>query len=140
MRWKTLKKGDNVDIVNQFIATSLAIKVFKRDQDSFMDFKFFELYLDMTDAVIGRLQEDLNALRKEMITKHHIDVRQIEGTKYRINGRDINKVVEYTPKQLKFLTSKIMDQYLIGDKAVPHEKKDRRWNLLESLDMDSPHN
>ena len=123
-----------MDIVNQFIATSLAIKVFKRDQDSFLDFKFFELYLDMTDAIIGRLQEDLNALRKEMITEHHIDVRQLESTKYLVKGRNANEVLEFTSDQLKQMTSEVMDRYLTGDKAKPFERQSGRWK------MKIPHN
>lgn len=122
-----------MDIVNQFIATSLAIKVFKRDQTDFMDFKFFELYLDMTDAIISRLQEDLNALRKEMITKLHIDVRQLESTKYIVKGRDTNKVLEFTPDQLKQMTTEVMDRYLTGDKAAPFERQSGRWKM-KSLD------
>ncbi|RHW29442.1 hypothetical protein [Oceanobacillus profundus] len=118
-----------MDIVNQFIATSLAIKIFKRDQTAFMDFKFFELYLDMTDAVIGRLQEDLNGLRKEMITKHHIDVRQINGTKYLVKGRDKNEEREYTPEELKQMTRVVMDRYLTGDKAAPFERQSGSWKM-----------
>ena len=118
-----------MDIVNQFIATSLAIKVFKRDQTDFMDFKFFELYLDMTDAIIGRLQEDLNILRKDMITKHHIDVRQLESTKYIVKGRDTNEVLEFTPDQLKQMTTEVMDRYLTGDKAEPFERQSGRWKM-----------
>lgn len=118
-----------MDIVNQFIATSLAIKVFKRDQKSFMDFKFFELYLDMTDAVIDKLQEDLNTLRKELITKHHIDVRQLDGTKYLVKGRNANEVREFTSDQLKQMTTEVMDRYLTGDKAAPFERQSGRWKI-----------
>lgn len=118
-----------MNIVNQFIATSPAIKVFKRDQMAFMDFKFFELYLDLTDAVIDKLKEDLNALRKELITKHHIDVRQLDGTKYSIRGRDTNEVLEFTPEELRQMTRVIMDRYLTGDKAGPFERNVKRWKM-----------
>lgn len=123
-----------MDIVNQFIATSLAIKVFKRDQKAFMDFKFRDLYLDKTDAAIDKLYEDFNNLKRDMYTKHHIDIRQLDGTKYLVKSRDTNEILEFTPEQLKQMTSEVMERYLTGDKAVPHEKKDRRWNL------GSPHN
>ncbi|WP_339227848.1 hypothetical protein NSQ77_20040 [Oceanobacillus sp. FSL K6-2867] len=103
-----------MDLVNQFIATSLAIKVFRRDKELFADFKFFELYQAKLDKIIEVLVQDFNNLRKDMYTVHHIDIKKISGTKYRIRGKEKIEVIEYTPEQLKQMTSTIMNDYLLG--------------------------
>ncbi|MCM3397247.1 MULTISPECIES: hypothetical protein [Oceanobacillus] len=123
-----------MDTVNQFIATSLAIKVFKYDQKLFNDFKMGMVYLDVTDAVIDRLYEDFNNLKRDMYAVHHIDIRQLDETKYIVKSRDKNEVSEYTPEQLKQMTSDVMDRCLNGDKAGPYERMDRRWDVLKGLD------
>lgn len=122
-----------MDVIDRFIATSLAIKVFKRDQKLFEDFKMGDVYLDKTDATIDKLYEDFNNLKREMYTVHHIDIRKLQDTIYLVKSRDKNEVREYTAEQLKNMTSEVMEEYLIVDKAVPHIRKNRRWKNI------SPH-
>lgn len=73
-----------------FIILSLALKVFRRDQKAFKDFKMWNLYLDKLDAVINQLQQDFNNVKKELITKYHIDVRYLDKK---------NNVVRYICKK-----------------------------------------
>ncbi|MEN2465619.1 hypothetical protein [Ornithinibacillus sp. JPR2-1] len=111
------------DLVKKFVAYPLAVTVFKQDKDKFNDFKLGNLYLDMLDSVIERMQRDFFQLKAELLSKHHIDVQRIEVGKYRVNG----EIVEFSPEELKQLTNQLMSDYLYGDKAQGFERKDRIW-------------
>lgn len=102
-----------MELIDRFIATSLAIKVFRRDYNLFADFKFRSVYQGKLDKIIEVLVQDFNDLRKDMYTVHHIDIKRLSDTKYRVRGKEINEVVQFTPEQLKQMTSEIMDEYLI---------------------------
>lgn len=117
-----------------FIALPLALKVFRRDQEEFEVSKVANVYLDKLDAVIDQLQKDINRIKHELITVHHIDVRYLGKP----NGKptyickkkdDLDySSIEFTSEELKNMTDKVMRDYLYGDKASDFEDKDRGWN------------
>ncbi|HLR69511.1 MAG TPA: hypothetical protein VK105_20680 [Virgibacillus sp.] len=111
----------NKNLIDKFIALPLAINVFQQDQERFKSFKMGNLYLDKLDAVIDQLKEDFYALKKEFISKHHMDIKRIDQCTYNVNG----KVIEYTPGELKLLTTGVMREYL--HKVVEFEEKVRLW-------------
>lgn len=115
------------EVVNKYIALSLAIKVFRKDKEIFADFKFGNLYQDELDAVIDLLLNDFNELRKELYTVHHIDVKYL-GTERNEVRYSVNKeVITYSPEDLRKMTEDVMENYLIGSKATDFERKSRVW-------------
>lgn len=111
------------ELIKKYIAYPLAVTVFKQDKDKFNDFKLGNLYLDMLDSIIERMQQDFYQLKAELLSKHHIDVQRIEVGKYKING----KIVEFTAEELKELTNQLMSEYLYGDKAAEFKRQERVW-------------
>lgn len=110
----------NIDIVKRYIAMPMAIKVFKQDKERFNEFKLGNLYEDMLDSIIERMQQDFFNLKDEMNSKH-INLRKIDSLKYRVNG----EVMEFSSEELKEMTGELMSEYLHGDKAGKFELKDR---------------
>ena len=113
----------NKSIIDKYIAMPMAITVFKQDRKSFESFKIGNLYQDKLDATMKKLREDFYLMKKELISQHHLDIKCIDQCKYTVNG----KIIEYSPGELKLLTSGIMGDYLYGDKATNFEVKDRVW-------------
>lgn len=115
------------EVVNKYIALSLAIKVFRKDKEIFADFKFGNLYQDELDAVIDLLLNDFNELRKEMYTVHHLDVKYLgkhnDEVRYAVN----NEVISFAPEDLRKMTEDVMGDYLYGSKSTAFERKDRVW-------------
>ncbi|WP_163527867.1 hypothetical protein [Halobacillus ihumii] len=117
----------NREVINKFIAIPLAIKVFRMDREQVKDFKTAHVYLDKLDAVLVKLQEDFNTLKKDMYTVHHMDIRYLgkenDIVKYRAN----NEVITFNAEELKMMTSDIMREYLYGAKAGEFPIQDRIW-------------
>ncbi len=117
----------NREVINKFIAIPLAIKVFRMDREQIKDFKTAHVYLDKLDAVLVKLQEDFNILKKDMYTLHHIDIKFLgkeNGTvKYKANS----EVITFTPEELKAMTSDLMRDHLYGEKAGEFPIQDRIW-------------
>ena len=115
------------EVVNKYIALSLAIKVFRKDKEIFADFKFGNLYQDELDAVIDLLQNDFNELKREMYTVHHLDVKYLgkhdNEVRYAVN----NEVITYSPEDLRKMTEQVMEEYLFGEKATEFERTSRTW-------------
>ncbi|GAB3051650.1 hypothetical protein [Virgibacillus ainsalahensis] len=113
----------NKTIIKKYIAIPMAIKVFRQDQEKFKSYKIGNVYLDKLDAVINQLQHDLNNIKKQMYTVHHINIKRIDKSKYKVN----NEIIEFTPDELREMTKKIMQEYLYGDEASDFETKERMW-------------
>jgi len=96
----------NQDTINKYITLPMAIKVLKEDKMRFEEFKLGYLYQDLIDSVIKNMEKDFYKLKSELFNK----VKHLGGTKYRIN----NEVVEYTPGDLKELTTKTIKEYFNG--------------------------
>lgn len=111
------------ELIKRYIAMPMAVAVFKQDKEKFSEFRLGNLYEDMLDAIIERMQQDYFHLKKELITKHHIDIKKIEKGKYEIN----KEIVEFTPEELKEMTREVMSDYLYGDHARGFERKNRVW-------------
>lgn len=114
----------NKPIIDKYIAMPMAITVFKQDQITFKSFKIGNLYQDKLDAAIDKLKEDFYFMKKELISRHHLDVKCLDQCRYTVNG----KIIEYSPGGLKMLTSDIMRDYLYGENATNFEVKDRVWS------------
>ncbi|WP_029265663.1 hypothetical protein [Virgibacillus alimentarius] len=113
----------NKNLIDKFIAMPLAVTVFKQDQNQFKSFKMRNLYLDKLDAVIDRMEKDFYSLKQTLISKYHLDVKVIDQCTYNVNG----KVIEYTPEEMKLMTSEVMHEYLF--KVKEFERKERIWNV-----------
>ncbi|MCR1834957.1 hypothetical protein NSA56_11180 [Oceanobacillus caeni] len=111
-------------LVDKYIAMPMAITVFKQDTKSFEESKVFGVYLDKIESVLKQLKKDFYSLKRDMITKYHLDIRCIDQCKYRVNGR----IIDYTPEELKAITADIMREYLYGGKATADfEQKEHLW-------------
>lgn len=115
-------KNMNLDIVKRYIAMPMAIQVFKQDIERFKEFKLGNLYQDMLESIIERMQQDFRQLKSELRSQH-IDVRKLDIGKYKVN----NEVFEFTPEELKEMTSKLMSDYLYGENTEGFERMDRTW-------------
>ncbi|SET84371.1 hypothetical protein SAMN05216389_1388 [Oceanobacillus limi] len=104
--------------IKKFIAYPMAIKVLKDDLEKFEDFRLRNVYLDMLESIIERMQKDFYRLKGKM---HN--VRKNEDGTYNINGQ----VHQFTAEELKEMTEELMSEYLHGDKAKPFERKERVW-------------
>ncbi|ASK63905.1 hypothetical protein CFK37_17955 [Virgibacillus phasianinus] len=117
--------------IHDFIILPLALKVFRRDYQAFKVSKVGNVYLDKLDTVIDQLQKDINLVKHQLITVHHIDVKYYgkeNGViKYMCKKNNEPGIVEFTPMELKELTGKVMRVYLYGDKSVEFEHKERAW-------------
>ncbi|WP_096269515.1 hypothetical protein [Paucisalibacillus globulus] len=102
----------------------MAITVFKQDKEKFSEYQLRNLYEDMIDSIIERMQQDYFKIKTELLTKHHVDIKRIEKGKYEIN----KEIMEFSPEELKKFTENVMSDYLYGDNAAEFERKDRIWN------------
>jgi hypothetical protein len=113
----------DLDLIKRFIAMPMAIKVFKQDLESFRKFKLGNLYQDMLESIVERMQEDFYKLKDELHSRYRIDVKRLENGKYKVN----DEVIEYSSEELKGFTSSLMSEYLYGDSASGFERRDRIW-------------
>ncbi|WP_096271769.1 hypothetical protein [Paucisalibacillus globulus] len=104
----------------------MAIKVFEQDKKEFQKFKIGILYLDLHDNLIEQLKNDFLELKMKMYSQHHLDVKYMgkhdNKERYSINNTEI---VEYTPAELKELTSSMMEEYIYKDKTRIFKRKER---------------
>ena len=100
------------DLVLKFITMPMAIKIFKQDKESFAFSKVGNVYQDLLDSVLNKLQSDFNDLKKDMYTKHHLDVRYIGRDNNKVKYTVNNNVVEFTPEELRNKTEELMKKYL----------------------------
>ncbi len=107
-------------LIDKYIALSLAITVFKLDQEKFKQLKAANVYLDKLDAVIDQVRKDLHRLKRNLIVKHHMDIKKVSNLEYSVNG----KVFGYTSNQLKKMTADAMEHYLMTVESV---RTDRGW-------------
>jgi len=110
----------NKQQIDKYVAFDLALKVFRLDYNKFKDFKAAHVYLDKFDAVIDQLTNDLYKLKKNLITKHHVDIRQVDKLRYNVNG----EVYAYTSDELKKMTEDVMEYYLM---TVASVRTERGW-------------
>ncbi|MEN2765693.1 hypothetical protein [Ornithinibacillus xuwenensis] len=111
------------EMLSKYIAMPMAIKVFKQDLENFKKVKLGNLYQDMLESIIERMQEDFYKLKDELHSRYRIDVKRLKNGKYTMN----NELLEYSTEELKAFTSQLMSDYLYGDKARGFERKDRIW-------------
>ncbi|MEN2765853.1 hypothetical protein [Ornithinibacillus xuwenensis] len=111
------------NLIKRYIAYPMAIKVFHQDIERFKKVKLSNLYQDMLESIIERMQEDFYKLNDELRSRYRMDVKRLDNGRYKVN----NEVLEYTPEELKEFTSQLMSEYLYGDKAAGFERKDRIW-------------
>ncbi len=100
--------GVDINFVNRYIAIPLAITVFNNDRDKFRQFKMRNIYLDMTDSAVEGFKKEFHALKREMISKHHVDIKRIDALQYNVNG----EIIEYTADQLRDLAKDVMHKAL----------------------------
>lgn len=110
----------NKQQIGKYVALDLALKVFRLDYNKFKDFKAAHVYLDKLDAVIDQLTNDLYTLKINLITKHHVDIRQVDKLRYNVNG----EVYTYTSDELKEMTEDMMEHYLM---TVASVRTERGW-------------
>ncbi|WP_047981739.1 hypothetical protein [Ornithinibacillus contaminans] len=109
--------------VERYITYPMAIQVFKQDLQELKKFSLGNLYLDLVESIIKRMEQDFYKLKSELYSKNHIDVRRLNSKKYTING----KVIEYTSDELKEMTKQLMNEYLTGNKAETFIPTNRPW-------------
>lgn len=117
----------NKDIILKYITIPMAIKVFRRDKETFKHFKMGNLYLDKLDAVLDELEKDFNKLKREMYMVHHLDVRYLERTDKEVRYSVNKLIVTFTPEELRLKTSEIMSDHLYGESATEFERTERIW-------------
>ncbi|MBP1950313.1 hypothetical protein [Virgibacillus litoralis] len=117
-------------MINNYVTIPMAIRVLRQDREVLNDFKMYRIYLSKIDAVLEQLQQDFNATKKHLYTIDHVKISCIEKgdtMKYSVRGNGMNEVFEFTPSELRSLTSELMRDYLYGDKAIFSELKEDTW-------------
>lgn len=99
-------------IVITFITMPMAIKIFYMDKNSFSVSKVNVVYQELINSALGKLQTDFNYLKRDMYTKHHLDVRYIGKDKNKVKYSVNKNVIEFTPEELKCKTEELMRKYL----------------------------
>lgn len=112
------------ELIDRYIALPMAINVFKQDREEFKKFKMGPVYLTLLDPAIEKATQNFYELKKDMISKHHIDIKRIGNLQYKVN----DKIVEYTSGELKKLSENIMNEYF-GSVEVREEVTS--WGLLD---------
>ncbi len=118
------------EMINNYVAIPLAIKVLRQDRTVLKDFKMYRIYLSKIDAVQEQLQHDFNIIKKQLLTVDRVNIICIEKgdkVKYSVRGNGVNEVFKFTPGELRSLTSELMRDYLYGDKAIFSELKEDTW-------------
>lgn len=93
----------NTELVNYYITLPMAITIFRQDRKTFGSLKFGNLFEDKLDATIEQMKKDFYALKKDIISKHHLDIRCVDQCVYRVNG----ETIKFTPDELKKMTIKL---------------------------------
>lgn len=106
-------------IIEKFIGIQLAIKNIRRDKVEFEPMKFNYLYQDMLDSALERLEKDFYDIKSELISNHQIEVKYLDKNerlvRYMVKCKNDNKIIEFSPIDLKELTSNVMKEYLNGE-------------------------
>lgn len=95
----------------QFIIIPLAMKVLQHDKRIFQSFKTYRVYESLIDSTIADMQRDLTKIGYRKI-------KSLDKTRYVINGR----TVEFSPEELRQLTSEIVRKYFNKVNVVFKEK------------------
>ncbi len=93
----------NKELINKYIAIPLAISVLRLDRDEFKNFKNKNIYLDMVDSAIEKLEKDFYELRRIM---HHTHIKRMSALQYLVDGHTI----KYTADELKEMTEDVMQE------------------------------
>lgn len=112
----------NQDIVLKFITMPMAIKVFKQDKVSFLKSKVDNVYQDLIDSILSKMQSDFTALKKDMYTKHHLNVRYIGKVNNTVRYSVNREMVEFTPEELKNKTEALMKKYLVNAEVETQDR------------------
>lgn len=96
----------NKYLINKYITIPMAISVIKQDKEHFNPSKFNYVYQDLLDTAIKRMEQDFRKLQP----KFYNAVTHLDGTRYNVNG----EIIEYTPDELKELTTETMKEYFKG--------------------------
>lgn len=117
----------NKEIINRYITLPMAVKNIRVDREFFIKSKVGNVYQDMLDSCVERMEKEFYKIKQEMFSQYHLDIRYLgkenDVVRYKVN----NEFIEYTSGELKEMTRQIMEQYLYGDKAEPFEVKNRIW-------------
>lgn len=110
-------------LIDRYIALPMAINVLKQDRQEFKKFTMGPAYLALLDPAIEKATQDFYELKKDMISKHHVDIKRIGKLQYKVNG----EIVEYTADEIKKLSEEIMNEYF-GSVEIKEEVTP--WGLL----------
>ncbi|WP_163531457.1 hypothetical protein [Halobacillus ihumii] len=119
------------ELLVKAIILPLVLKVTQQDKKHFQDFKMRNVYLDKLDIVIESVQMDLNQVKSEMYSVHHIDLKPLpqEGEEFKYQWRTSQQkgLLTFTSDQLREHTKNIMKEYFYGSSAREHNQKERGW-------------
>lgn len=110
-------------LIDRYIALPLAINVMKQDRQEFKKFMMGPAYLTLLDPAIEKATQDFYELKKDMISKYHLDIKKLDSLRYNVNS----EIVEYTSDELMKLSEGIMNEYF-GSVEIQDEVVS--WGLL----------
>lgn len=113
------------DLVLRFITMPMAITVFKQDKKHFKVSKVNVLFYDLIDSVLAKMEQDFRQMKADMYKKHHLDVRYLGEGNGLVNYRVNQKMISFTPAELKEQTEKLMKEYMVNVEVV---RKNRIWD------------
>ncbi|UFT98113.1 hypothetical protein KO561_12965 [Radiobacillus kanasensis] len=128
---------DQEQTLYAYIVLPYVLKVLKLDYKNIREKQFGTKYVlsDFVEQVTEAVQTNLNAVKREIYSKHHMKVRELgqSNGKIRYDWQTPNDSGDlyFTPEQLKELTRDMMSEYFFGHLSIDFEPKD---NYLWELD------
>lgn len=81
-------------LIDRYIALPMAITVLKQDREEFKKFKMAPVYKRLMDPVIEKASSDFYELKRDIISKHHLDIKKFDGLRYTVNGEIVEDIAE----------------------------------------------
>ncbi|WP_099158185.1 hypothetical protein [Virgibacillus ndiopensis] len=65
------------ELIDKYIALSMAINVFKQDRESLVGSKVAVVYFAKINAIIEQMKNDFYSIKWKLLNKYHLEVRSI---------------------------------------------------------------
>ncbi|WP_077356043.1 hypothetical protein [Virgibacillus halodenitrificans] len=127
------------ELITLIITIPLATKVISREKIFVEDLYASNVYLDLMEAILEKIKNDLVMAKKNLHSFHKTIVQnpyKNDIKSYKVMTGQQYKVLYFTSNQLKQLTTNTILQYLYDEKIQPLKKRERKWKMINALPPD----
>ncbi|MDC3416301.1 hypothetical protein [Aquibacillus salsiterrae] len=121
--------------VYAYIILPFVLTIFQRYLEIFREGKYKAKgpYLDKIETIISCIQDDLNAVKKQLYSNYHLKVRNLGKRNGQIRfdwqSQTDSGDLRFDPEELRALTEDMMALYLYGFLTRPPVQKERIWDV-----------